>query len=186
MFKDIIFSLWFLLPAAVANMTPIAVAKLPVVKNWNAPIDGGKMFRGKPILGPHKTWRGVVFGVLLATLTLWLQQVIIAHGVWPASITDDYMSYVSLPLLIAGPLFGIGALGGDAIESFFKRRRNIESGKSWIPFDQIDFIVGTIIATLLVVQLPLRTYAWMLGLFFVGHLAFSYIGWLLKLKDEPI
>jgi CDP-2,3-bis-(O-geranylgeranyl)-sn-glycerol synthase len=186
MFKDIIFSLWFLLPAAVANMAPVAVAKLPLVKKWNTPLDGGKLYRGKPIFGPHKTWRGIVFGVVIATLTLWLQQIIVRHHFWPASIVDGYMSYADLPLFIAGPLFGIGALGGDAVESFFKRRRGIESGKSWIPFDQIDFILGTIIMTLFVVQLPLRTYVWMIALFFVGHVVVSYAGWLLKLKDEPI
>ena len=43
-------------------------------------------------------------------------------------------------------LFSIcfGALIGDIIESFFKRRVGIERGKNWIPFDQLDFILGVL------------------------------------------
>jgi CDP-diglyceride synthetase len=34
---------------------------------------------------------------------------------------------------------------GDAVKSFFKRRLGITPGKSWFPFDQLDFVLGAIL-----------------------------------------
>jgi hypothetical protein len=109
MFRDVFFALWFFLPAAVANMIPIFVAKWPYVRNWNAPIDCGLTFRGKRVLGSHKTWRGLAAGIILATLALWLQQLAVEHIHW-VQIWTDHVPYATLPTLILGPLFAIGAL----------------------------------------------------------------------------
>jgi len=38
-----------------------------------------------------------------------------------------------------------GALLGDIVESFFKRRMGKERGEDWIPFDQLDFVVGALL-----------------------------------------
>lgn len=184
MVQDILFAAWFLLPAALANIAPVLVAKLPLVAAWDAPIDGGKTFRGHDLLGPHKTWRGLVAGVALATLTLWLQQLLSQHIGRVHALSP--FEYATLPTLLLGPLFALGALGGDAVESFFKRQVGIKSGGSWVPFDQIDYIIGAIIATLPVVVASLAQYAWMLVIWFIMHLLGSYIGWLLRLKKDPI
>lgn len=185
MLQDILFALWFLLPAAVANMAPILTAAIPAFKHWNAPLDGGRTFRGVAIFGSHKTWRGLISGIVLATLTLYLQQVLVAHTNWTSFITGS-LRYETLPTLILGPLFALGALGGDAVESFFKRQRGIKSGGTWVPFDQIDYIIGAIIASLPIFIATPSQYFWMLLIWFVMHLVFSYAGWLMKLKKQPI
>ena len=184
MINDILFAAWFLLPAAIANIAPVLVAKVPGLAAWDAPIDGGRMFRGHDLLGPHKTWRGFVAGIILATLTLCVQQLLSHDSGWVASFSP--VEYATLPTLILGPLFAIGALGGDAVESFFKRQSGIKSGGSWVPFDQIDYIIGAIIATLPVFVASAAQYAWMLGIWFVMHLLGSYVGYLLRLKKDPI
>ena len=46
-----------------------------------------------------------------------------------------------------------GALGGDVIESFFKRRAGRNRGEDWIPFDQIDFILGVLFFSFLMASL---------------------------------
>jgi CDP-2,3-bis-(O-geranylgeranyl)-sn-glycerol synthase len=185
MTHHILFALWFLLAAAFGNVAPILSNKIPGVNRWNTPIDGGRKFRGKQIFGSHKTWRGLVSGIILATVVLWLQQIAIRHYVWAADITKgaDLTSY---PTLILGPLFGIGALGGDAIESFFKRQRAILSGESWMPYDQIDYIIGGVIVSLPFVILPFVEYVWIFAVWFVMHLISSYIGWLIGFKEKPI
>ena len=182
---DILFALWFFLPAAIANVTPILIAPLPVIRRWNAPMDGGRHYHGQRILGPHKTWRGVVSGLLAATLVLWLQQVAVAHTGWGKSIAGS-VDYAALPTLVLGPLFGIGALGGDAVKSFFKRRRGVHAGGTWIPFDQLDYIIGGAIVSAPFVTLSLVQYIWLAVLWFAIHLASSYLGWLLGLKDQPL
>ncbi|HEX8226902.1 MAG TPA: CDP-archaeol synthase [Candidatus Saccharimonadales bacterium] len=187
MFHDILFAFWFLLPVAAANVAPILSNKIPLVNRWKAPIDGGRTYLGKDLLGPHKTWRGLVAGIIAATLVLWVQQLLIAQGYFTA--TDGLVKnvdYAGLPTLLLGPLFAIGGLGGDAIESFFKRRRGIQSGGSWLFFDQLDYIVGGILVSLLFVTLQPVLYVWMIAVWFVMHLLGSYVGYLTGFKDKPI
>jgi hypothetical protein len=185
MLKDIFFALWFFSPAAVANVIPILVAPLPYLRKRNAPIDCGLMFRGKRVLGAHKTWRGLIAGLIFATITLWLQQLIVGHNSWVHSLTSQ-VDYTTLPTLILGPLFGLGALGGDAIESFFKRQRGVAPGQGWFPFDQIDYIVGGALATMPFVQLTILQYSWLIVLWLIVHVGASYIGYVLHLKERPI
>ena len=99
---------------------------------------------------------------------------------------DADVGYAMLPTIVVGALFGLGALGGDAIESFFKRQRNVPPGKGWFPFDQIDYIVGGALATAPFVHLRLYQYVLLIVLWLGVHLVASYIGYLLKLKDAPI
>ena len=40
---------------------------------------------------------------------------------------------------------GLGALLGDLVKSFFKRKIGIKSGEPWIIFDQIDYVIGGLI-----------------------------------------
>lgn len=185
MIQDILLAVWFLLPAAAANAVPIFAAALPFLKKLDAPIDANKTWRGHPILGPHKTWRGIIAGILTATLVLWIQQVLVANFDW-ASFIAGAIDYSALPLFILGPLFAIGALGGDAVESFFKRQRNIKSGGTWVPFDQLDYIIGSVVVSLLFVILTPMQYVWIFVVWFVMHIVATYIGYKLGLKKAPI
>lgn len=185
MLQDIAFAFWFLLPAAIANAAPVLSAAIPMLKQWDSPIDGGRTLHDKALLGPHKTWRGLVSGIIAATLTLWLQQLAYTQTDW-AQYMSGTVNYATLPLLILGPLFALGALGGDALESFFKRQHGIKSGNAWVPFDQIDYIIGAIILSLPIVIATPYQYLWMLLVWFGMHLLFSYIGWLTGLKKDPI
>lgn len=182
---NVLLALWFFAPAGIANVTPIIVAKVPMLRNWNAAVDGGRTFRGVRILGSHKTWRGFVTGIILATITLWIQQLLVAHAMWAAHFTTS-IDYAKLPTLIVGPLFGIGALGADAIESFFKRQRHIPPGRGWFPFDQSDYVIGGALATAPYVRLQLVQYVWMLVLWLLASLIASYIGFRLGFKERPI
>jgi CDP-2,3-bis-(O-geranylgeranyl)-sn-glycerol synthase len=185
MFHYLLFALWFLLPAAAANVAPILSTKLPGLSHWNAPLDGNKKFCGKHIFGPHKTWRGIVSGMVVATIVFGLEHLLISYYGW-AQLLIKGVNYHHLPVLILGPLFGLGALGGDAIESFFKRQNNIPSGYSWIPYDQLDYVVGGILVTLPFVILSALQYVWIIAVWFVMHLLASYVGWLIHLKERPI
>jgi len=185
MLRDVLFALWFFLPAALANMIPILAARWPGLRVWDTPIDGGRTFQGRRIFGSHKTWRGLVTGMVMATITLALQQIAIVHWQWAQDLTSQ-VDYRHLPTLAVGMLFGFGAIAGDAIESFFKRRRDIAPGHGWFPFDQIDYIVGASIATAPFIVLTMMQYIWLIILWLVVHIVASYIGYLLGLKERPI
>jgi len=185
MLQDILFALWFLFPAAASNAAPVFSAKIPFLKKFDAPIDGGKKLFGHRIFGAHKTWRGIISGIVVATFILWIQQILFANFEW-ARFVSGGVDYAMLPLFILGPLFAIGALGGDAIESFFKRQQGIKSGGKWIPFDQLDYIIGSVIVSLFFVILTPVQYFLIFVVWFIGHILASFIGYKLGLKDEPI
>lgn len=174
-----------MIPAAVANGAPIISARLPWIERWNARLDFGRKFHGRPIFGSHKTWRGIVSGMLFATATLWIQQTVIRHGIVPDSFTGA-ADYARLPTWLLGPLFGLGALGGDAIESFFKRQHGTRDGGTWFPFDQLDYIIGAVLVSLPFFILTVRQYLLVFFIWFGMHLLSTYLGWLVGLKDQPI
>ena len=42
-------------------------------------------------------------------------------------------------------MLGFGALVGDAVKSFLKRRVSIKPGKPFFPWDQIDYTIGSLL-----------------------------------------
>jgi CDP-2,3-bis-(O-geranylgeranyl)-sn-glycerol synthase len=183
MINDLLFALWFFLPAGIANMIPIPVSKISFLRQFTYPIDFYQTFRGKRIFGDHKTIRGLFFACIAAILVSWVQTELYKNGFGKDFITIDYSS---MNPIIFGILSAIGALGGDAIKSFFKRQIGVEPGKAWFPFDQIDYIVGGIICTAMYVPLALYHYLLIFVLYFGLHLLSTFIGFKLKLKDSPI
>ena len=153
--------------AGVANMIPPLSAK--IWPKWETPLDGGLKFNNKRLLGDHKTVRGIVTGILAAQLVyfIWIR--------W-------------MPILpwYFGGLLGFGALGGDIIKSFFKRQLEIPSGKSWFPWDQIDWILGTIFIYMFWGTLGLTEIMLLLGIGLGLHLLVKVIGYFMKVNKTLI
>lgn len=164
----------FFLPAGIANMTPLIVNKIPGINRWNTPMDFGRSWHGARIFGDHKTWRGFICSVIAATLV----------GAALYAVGYNHM-HGSLYILFSAAL-GAGALLGDAIKSFFKRRANVKPGATWFPFDQLDYIIGGLLFALPFGVLPIKMVAAIIGIYFCGHLLITYIGYLLGFKDAPI
>lgn len=181
---NILALIWLFLPAGIANMAPIFVSKIPGLRELELPMDLGKTFRGKRIFGAHKTIRGLFSGILFGIATVWLQKEFYGHSEFIRTLS--LLDYSTLNILLLGTLLGAGALIGDAVESFFKRQLGIESGKSWFPFDQIDYIIGAAIFIAPIYTLRVLEYVLLLITFFVLHIVFTFIGYNLKLKKDPI
>lgn len=181
----IFLAIWFFLPAGIANMMPIFSAKIPALAKFDAPMDFGLTFRGKRVFGDHKTWRGLITGIVFATLTLWLQQIAVQQSGALQDWTRE-IDYAHLNTFVMGPVFALGALLGDAIESFFKRQVGIKPGDGWFPFDQTDYIIGGAVATWAFVPLSFVQYIWLIVIWFGLHVAFTYIGYLLGVREKPI
>lgn len=162
------------LPAGVANMTPVLANKVPLLNQWETPVDFGKSWRGARIFGDHKTWRGIVTGTTCGTL--------VGLAIAATFLANDH----SEPWFLYFLALSFGALFGDAIKSFFKRRSHVKPGKSWFPFDQLDYIVGGLVFTLPFGIPKLSFVLSVIGIYFVLHVTVSYIGYLTGFKDEPI
>lgn len=183
MINTIVIALWFFAPAGFANAAPVLANKIPLINKWYTPMDFGKSYRGKRVLGDNKTWRGFCFGVLIATLTYFLQRYLYVQ----IDFIRDFISIdYSTASIWLGFLLGVGALLGDAIESFIKRQFNVPSGEAWFPFDQIDYIIGGILLSSLIIALKPIQNITILMVWFGLHLVSSYVGYLLGLKDKPI
>ena len=180
-----IFALMFFWPAGIANIAPLFAARMPLIKHINTPVDLGKSWQGRRLLGDHKTWRGLLSGVVAAVLTTGLQMLLYANFSWVRSVSGS-IDYSRPGVLVLGALLGAGALVGDMIKSFFKRQIGVASGKSWFPFDQIDYIIGGCLASALFVVLPWQDYLIIALVWFILHPTATFVGWLLHLKDSPI
>jgi CDP-2,3-bis-(O-geranylgeranyl)-sn-glycerol synthase len=170
--------LWLFMPAYLANMSPV------LVQGWfprlATPIDGGRRFRGKRILGDHKTWRGLLAGIVVGTAAYELQRLFHGLGCSPELALLDYAAAPLVP----GFLMGVGTGVGDAVKSFFKRQIDIAPGASWPVFDQLDFLAGA-----WVFLSPIYTPALMptlvaLPFVLAGSVAVTAIGWSLGLKES--
>jgi CDP-2,3-bis-(O-geranylgeranyl)-sn-glycerol synthase len=177
---EVLQTLWLFVPAYLANMSPV------LVQGWfprlATPIDAGRSFRGKRIFGDHKTWRGIVSGIVVGTATYELQRWL--HGAGFASGLP-LLDYADDPLL-PGLLMGLGTGVGDAVKSFFKRRIDIAPGASWPVFDQLDFVAGACAFLSLVHVPPLLPTLACLPIVLAGSVAVTTIGWALGLKEAWI
>ena len=54
-------------------MTPPLAKKIGVLKFLDKPVDFNKTLNGKPLLGSHKTWRGVVSGMIMGVSFVYFQ-----------------------------------------------------------------------------------------------------------------
>jgi len=128
---------WFLLPAYVAN--PMAV-----VFGGGVPVDFGRVLRdGRRVLGDGKTWRGFAGGAASGFALGAILQIIgsaggpsLSFGPWPGV----------LGILVLLP---VGALLGDLLGAFIKRRLGLERGAKAAGLDQYDFLIGAFLVLLL-------------------------------------
>jgi|SRR5579871_1469267 len=173
-------ALYFFVPAYVANMAPVLVqghfAALA------RPMDAGWTLGGVRVLGDHKTWRGLLAGIIAGAIVYAAQAALHEHGVLRDLALVDYRVVDPLP----GVLLGLGAGLGDAVKSFFKRRVGIPPGAPWIPFDQLDFLVGAYVCVAPLVVPPLVPTLLAAPLVGVGSVAVTAAGYGLGLKESWI
>lgn len=169
----ILSSLYFILPAYIANMCPVFFDKLHFP--LGAPIN-------EKLFGSHKTWRGFYAGYIGALATLFLQSYLYGLVISSAAKTSPILNYSEINIFLYAALFGIGALAGDLIKSFFKRRRGIAPGGSWFPFDQLDFVLGTLIFLSPFFVLPWQNIAAIIIITPLLHFLANLLAYALKLK----
>ncbi|MFB6080382.1 MAG: CDP-2,3-bis-(O-geranylgeranyl)-sn-glycerol synthase [Haloferacaceae archaeon] len=171
-------ALWAMLPAYVPN-------NAAVLAGGGRPIDGGRTWRGRRLLGDGKTWRGTVAGVL-AGVALALALDVVRGGA--AALLG--VPLAPFPLSAAVGL-AAGAMVGDIAASFLKRRSGRTRGALVPVVDQLDFVVGALACAALFAP------AWFgrtftpaaVGVVVVAtpilHVGTNAIAYALGLKDEP-
>jgi len=160
-------ALYYIFPAYCANGAP-------VLFGGGHSLDGGRKFiDGKPLLGSHKTWRGLVSGMLIGAFVGWVQEALAPNVGFPRG---------SLAL---GLVLSVGALVGDLIGSFIKRRLDLKPGAPLPISDQIDFVLMALLFSLLVEPPPPMNALIIVVLTGPIHLLINVSAYLLRLKETP-
>lgn len=177
---DVARVLYFFAPAYLANMSPVLVGRW--FTSLATPIDGGRMFRGRRVLGDHKTWRGLLAGVAVGPAVFALQALLYEAGYLRGLALIDYAGASAW----IGVLMGLGTGVGDAVKSFFKRQIGIAPGASWLGFDQLDFFVGAYLFVAPLLAAPLLPTLACLPIVFLGSVATTVVAAWLGLKESWI
>jgi CDP-2,3-bis-(O-geranylgeranyl)-sn-glycerol synthase len=135
------------------------------------------------LFGSHKTWRGIIAGILASGAVFAIQQVLVDYV--PAVRQCSFLEYDRYSWLL-GTWMGAGALMGDLLKSLVKRRVGIPPGHTWFPFDQLDWILGTLLFTYPFVNLPGAFIAVAVLVGFVLHLVAKVTGYALRLNRDWI
>lgn len=163
----------FIFPAYIANSAPV------IFSGWG-PLDGSKNFFDKRrIFGDSKTIRGTIGGIAAG----------LAAGAILAYLVPAYLP--TIPALdqktIISALMVVGAIFGDLLGSFFKRRLGIEPGEPLFVTDQLLFILTAILFTYLVkgFYLSIGDLGIIVIITLVMHILANVIAHRLNLKKVP-
>ena len=152
MWDLVVTTLYLFLPAYAANMAPVIATRGNLLQSLARPLDGGAQLGGLPLLGPHKTYRGVIVGLVAGVVTALLQAFLTERSAFWEDVT--LFPYAEQSALLWGILLGGGALIGDLGKSFVKRRLGIPPGSRWFPWDQVDMVIGALLFGALLFPFP--------------------------------
>ncbi|RLJ01620.1 MAG: CDP-2,3-bis-(O-geranylgeranyl)-sn-glycerol synthase [Candidatus Aenigmatarchaeota archaeon] len=171
MLEIIINSFWLIIPAYCANF-------FPVLLKGKHPIDFGKKFiDGFRLFGDGKTiegfFGGIFFGIFIGLLLIYLQPFI-----------QQFYTLQFQHNLLTVFLLTTGAISGDIIGSFVKRRFGIERGEPAPLLDQLDFLVFSLVLVSIVRNLNLYFVVFLVIITPIIHYSANLCAFLLKLKDR--
>ncbi|WP_181373259.1 CDP-archaeol synthase [Massilia glaciei] len=180
------------LALALAGVAHVAWLRSAWSRRFAVPLDGAATWRGRPLFGANKTWRGLMVLPPAAALGFagaaqfreslpdWL-----AAGVWPLPASH---------MALAGLLCGLAFMLAELPNSLLKRQLGVAPGQAargpllrlWcLVVDRVDSTLGALIALSLLLPLPAMAWLWV-PLFGISlHWIFSYCMYLLKLKPRP-
>lgn len=166
-----------MLPAYCANMAPVFATKIFGAK-FSLPLDFNLLFKGKPLLGRNKTWRGLIAAIAVGIAIVFLQKYLYNFDFGKSLSLFDYSQ---INVWLYGFLFGFGVILADALKSLVKRRKNLKPGDKWFPWDQLDFL-GALVLIHFVYIPPFLVVLIIIVISPLLPLIANYLGYLLKIK----
>ena len=179
--------LWVLLPAYVAN----AIATIPGGRG--PPMDFGRTWArdGRRILGTSKTWSGFLFGGFVAMPVGLLEAWLILLAPPNLALVPRLAATVAAAVPVVA-LLTFGAMSGDALGSFVKRRLGRPSGARTLLLDQLPFVLVPIAlgfalypSLFVPVFVSWEGVLWLLVYTLGLHAFFNWIGYKAGLKKVP-
>lgn len=173
---ELILGFWIIIPAYAANgFAPLARGRRR--------IDFGKKFiDGSDLLGPGKTWEGLLLALLVGT-AFGMLEVVLHPYLNPIALEAGF----SLQRLSFTSVFfvALGAMVGDMVGSFIKRRIKIRRGESAPLLDQLDFVFGAFFFASFFVELTSISVLIFIIITPFVHLLSCFIGYKIGAKKVP-
>lgn len=184
-------ALAMILAFSAAGVVQVLWLRSPRSAPLALPLDGGVRWRGRRLLGEHKTLRGFVamvpaagaafalLGAVRDALPAWL-----AAGLWPMTPAE---------LFLLGAWAAFWFMAGELPNSFLKRRWGVAPGEVpsvgvrralCLALDRVDSILAMLIALSLAVPLAWLTWLYVLVLGAGVHLLFSALLCLARVKKR--
>ena len=123
--------IFLFLPALVPNSAA-------VLFGGGTPVDFGRTWRGKRILGDGKTWTGLIGGIAAGTSL----GIILAIATLTFDLPEQWTWGSGLDATAVVFALALGSLLGDMTGAFIKRRLGMERGHKAPILDQYDFVAG--------------------------------------------
>ena len=147
----------------VANGAPV-LAHAIFKHTGNRPLDAGMILAdGQPLFGPSKTVRGIVLSLLVTAV---------------AAVV------FALPWYI-GAIIGVGAMLGDLVSSFTKRRLRMASSSQAFGLDQIPESLLPLLLVKPWIDIAYIDIALLVVAFVVLELVLSRVLYRLRLRERP-
>ncbi len=162
--NTVINALYFFLPAYIANFFAGFGSGKPLDFNLS-------MSDGRRVFGEGVTIKGFIIGIAAGTISP-----VIINIFQGSALTNN---------IFLGFLLSSGALIGDAVGSFIKRRMGMEQGESAPLLDQLDFVFGGLFMASLVILISIDLIIVLMLVTPLGHLTVNFVGFQLKMKEVP-
>ncbi|MHA1779041.1 MAG: CDP-2,3-bis-(O-geranylgeranyl)-sn-glycerol synthase [Candidatus Heimdallarchaeaceae archaeon] len=156
----------FALPIYIANAAPS-------IFGGGLPVDFYHNFKdGKRIFGDHKTWRGLIAGIVSGTLTG-----ILIWWICEGKIFSEYPWFLGLLMSFSDQI-------ADLSGSFIKRRINIQPGGSLPVYDQLSWLgIGLLVSWPFVPSIPWYYYVMLMIPAPLVHIGSSFLAYKLGFKE---
>ncbi|HLD85467.1 MAG TPA: CDP-2,3-bis-(O-geranylgeranyl)-sn-glycerol synthase [archaeon] len=167
---------WLVGSAYAANAFPPLIA-------GHRPLDKGKMFHNRRLLGDGKTIEGTVAGILFGLFYGAVQ--ILVQPYIPLSVGGKDLGLLTItPAIVI--LLVAGTMIGDIAGSFIKRRVRLERGASAPIMDQLGFVIVALLLVSLVAPISIEIWIILVVLTPVIHWLANLIGYYaMHVKKTP-
>ena len=142
---------WIVAPVLLAGLGQVVVLKTGILGGLAVPVDGDRQWRGKPVLGPRKTWRGVAIMTMLSALVAAGQAMAARRSARLRALSP--FDYGRTNPWLLGFALGLGYCLAELPNSFVKRRLDIAPAGTtdrwtWLQYlvDQSDSVAGCLVA----------------------------------------
>lgn len=162
----------YVLPAYLANGSPVVIYK--ILHGKTTPIDLGIIMKdGRRVLGDGKSIEGFLGGIITGFIT----------GI----IINTFIILYRNPLEYF--LLSIGAMIGDLMGSFIKRRLGLERGAPAPVMDQLGFIIVALLLVWIIMGLPqwidVNIIIIIFIITFILHITTNFLAYLIGIKNKP-